>query len=112
MAMRDLGASAFSMWYYFASMNENLKNWDLSFVDVSNNLGLSRSVYDRAVHLLIEKGYLVPQINKENEVANEWVFYEVPPDVKKRGGFNENRERSNENQKRSSGIQERGMAQS
>ena len=27
MAMRDLGASAFSMWYYFASMNENLKNW-------------------------------------------------------------------------------------
>lgn len=53
-------------------------------------------MYDRAIHTLIEKGYLVAQVNPENEVANEWIFYEVPQRARA-DTFNENKDTSNEN---------------
>lgn len=53
-------------------------------------------MYDRAIHTLIEKGYLVAQVNPENEVANEWIFYEVPQRARA-DTFNENKDTFNEN---------------
>ena len=95
-ALKNIGPSAFAMWYYFAANNEERPRWELSFQHVSKTIGPSRGVYDRAIHTLIEKGYLVAQVNPENEVANEWIFYEVPQRARA-DTFNENKDTSNEN---------------
>lgn len=81
-ALKDIGTTAFAMWYYFARNNETYERWELSSKDVEDKIGLTRGIYNRAIHTLIEKGYLVPRQNEKNKVANEWIFYEVPPEVK------------------------------
>lgn len=94
-ALKNIGPSAFAMWYYFARNNETYERWELSSKDVENKIGLTRGIYNRAIHTLIEKGYLVPQQNEKNGVANEWIFYEVPPAGKANGArgdtLNENK---------------------
>lgn len=81
-ALKDIGTTAFAMWYYFARNSETYERWELSSKDVEDKIGLTRGIYNRAIHTLIEKGYLVPRQNEKNKVANEWIFYEVPPEVK------------------------------
>lgn len=94
-ALKDIGTTAFAMWYYFARNSEAYERWELSSKDVEDKIGLTRGIYNRAIHTLIEKGYLVPRQNEKNKVANEWIFYEVPPAGKANGArgdtLNENK---------------------
>ena len=78
-AAKELGPPAFLLWLYFASNSTEYKNWDLSSAHVEETVGLSRGVYNRAIQKLIDNRYLIPHENKQNEVANEWIFYEAPP---------------------------------
>ena len=57
-AMRQLTPSAFKLWCYLG-LNQNGYEFGLSFTDVHEKCGISRSTYYDAVKELEEKNYLV-----------------------------------------------------
>lgn len=82
-AMKTLSTNAFRLWIYLGKNNASYKNWELSSKDAMEWLHCCRSTYDKAVNELIEKKYLVYEPDLTNEVANNWIFYDVPKKVSK-----------------------------
>ena len=70
-AYRNLNATGFVLWLYFAS---NTDNYNLAFSPqaVNNDIGMPISTCRDQIKLLIEKGYLVPH----SEGSNVYDFYE------------------------------------
>ena len=57
-AMKELTPNAFKLWCYFNS-NANGYEFGLSSKEVCEECGMSRNTYDKAVHILIDAGYLI-----------------------------------------------------
>lgn len=57
-AMKDLTPTAFKVWCYFNSNAEGYE-FGLSSKDVCETCGIARNTYDKAVHTLIDAGYLI-----------------------------------------------------
>ena len=70
-AAKDLRPHAFLLYLYLASNADNY-NLALSPVAVRAAVGMPRSTYNDQLHILIDKGYLVPSH------GNTYDFYEVP----------------------------------
>lgn len=56
-AAQDLAAGAFKLWVYIVK-NQNKYEFALSQQAVEDSFGMKKAQYDKAVHTLIEKGYL------------------------------------------------------
>ena len=72
-AAQDLSYAAFKLYIYFAK-NQDGYCFALSSKDVAQRWAMCRSAYDRCVHELIDKGYLV----QDDAVTNHYSFNELP----------------------------------
>ena len=72
-AAADLSYGAFKLYIYFAK-NQDGYCFALSSKDVAERWSMCRSAYDRAVHELIDKGYLV----QDDVTSNYYSFNELP----------------------------------
>ena len=64
-AMKDLTPTAFKVWCYFNSNAEGYE-FGLSSKDVCETCGIARNTYDKAIHALIDAGYLIQAELYEN----------------------------------------------
>lgn len=76
LAMKDLNGTQFTVWMYFAK-NKAGYEFAVSPRDAMDNYGISKNTFYRALDVLKEKGYLVPD---EEKGAKHWLFREVPED--------------------------------
>lgn len=65
-AYQDLAnyPKAFALWFYIASIQEDVK-WSLSSTHICSITGMSESSYKRAFHILENKGYFKPSSAKD-----------------------------------------------
>lgn len=65
-AYQDLAnyPKAFALWFYIASIQEDVK-WSLSSTHICSITGMSESSYKRAFHILEDKGYFKPSSVKD-----------------------------------------------
>lgn len=74
MAMKDLTPVQFQVWYYFAK-NQAGYVFAVSPAAALNEFGIKKDSFQKAVAVLREKGYLVPNPAKGK---NYWIFHEIP----------------------------------
>lgn len=69
--LNDLNYTAFKIWNYFYLHKKN-DTFDLSYVEINKRSSMSRGQYKRSIHELIDKHYLV------HDVDNHYRFYALP----------------------------------
>ena len=74
-ALKELSPNTYKVYMYFA-LNQNNYTFALSCQAVQNATGMSDKTYQKAVHELIDKGYLEAAVDK----GNMYTFYEGTKD--------------------------------
>lgn len=74
LAMKDLTPVQFQVWYYFAK-NQAGYVFAVSPAAALNEFGIKKDSFQKAVAVLKEKGYLIPNPTKGK---NYWIFNEIP----------------------------------
>lgn len=71
-AIKNLNGGELSLWLYFASQSENIKNFAISPTTLNDSVGMAPKTYQRNFNGLVTKGYLL------ETSSNHYKFYEIP----------------------------------
>lgn len=74
LAMKDLTAHQFQVWFYFAK-NQQGYTFAVSPAAALDEYGIKKDTFQNTVRILKEKRYLVPDTKRG---ANYWIFNEIP----------------------------------
>lgn len=74
LAMKDLTPVQFQVWLYFAK-NQAGYTFAVSPAAALKEFGIKKDSFQKAVVVLKEKGYIVPNPSKGN---NHFIFHEIP----------------------------------
>lgn len=75
-AIQDLSPREFQVWLYFSGNAPGYKFW-FSPAELQQEWGIKKDTTQKAVQVLIQKGYLVQKEGKKNS----YEFYEIPPEA-------------------------------
>lgn len=75
-AIKDLSPREFQVWLYFSGNKVGHKFW-FSPSELQSSWGIKKDTTQKAVQVLIQKGYLVQKEDKKNS----YMFYEIPPEA-------------------------------